>query len=101
MTASSAAPRRGLRLEPLRALRPAADGAALAALLCPPYDVIDADERAALLAADADNAVAVILPEAPDGADPYQDAAERLESWVETRAHACRRRPGALRLRDA
>ena len=83
MTASSAAPRRGLRLAPLRALRPAADGSALATLLCPPYDVIDADERAALLAADADNAVAVILPEAPDGADPYEGAAERLESWVE------------------
>ncbi len=83
MTASSAAPRRGLRLEPLRALRPAADGADLAALLCPPYDVIDADERAALLAADPDNAVAVILPEAAGDADPYQDAAQRLESWVE------------------
>ncbi len=72
----------------MRALRPAADGDALARLLCPPYDVIDADERAALLAADADNAVAVILPEAPEGApegtDRYRAAADRLQSWVES-----------------
>lgn len=77
-------PRRGLRLEPLRALRPSADGTALAGLLCPPYDVIDADERAALLAGDADNAVAVILPEAPEGADRYEVAADRLQSWVDS-----------------
>ena len=49
MTASSPAPARGLRFEPFRALRPSADGADLARLLCPPYDVIDAAERARLL----------------------------------------------------
>lgn len=77
-------PRRGLRLEPLRALRPSANGAALAGLLCPPYDVIDAEQRAALLAGDPDNAVAVILPEAPEGTDRYQAAADRLQSWVDS-----------------
>jgi uncharacterized protein (DUF1015 family) len=84
VTASSAAPRRGLRLEPFRALRPSADGPALAALLCPPYDVIDAETRAALVADDPDNAVTVILPEAPEGTDRYQAAAERLQSWVDS-----------------
>jgi uncharacterized protein (DUF1015 family) len=84
VTATSPDARRGLRLEPFRALRPAADGRQLSRLLCPPYDVIDADERAALLAADQDNAVAVILPEEAEGADRYQVAAERLQRWVET-----------------
>jgi uncharacterized protein (DUF1015 family) len=71
----------GLSLAPIRALRPAADGAALGKLLCPPYDVIDADAKARLLAADPDNAVAVILPDpTPAG---YAAAAQRLESWVD------------------
>ena len=83
MTASSPAPARGLRFEPFRALRPSADGADLARLLCPPYDVIDAAERTRLLEGSADNAVAVILPEDPAG-DPYRTAAQRLESWVQT-----------------
>jgi uncharacterized protein (DUF1015 family) len=82
VTATSAGSTRGLRLQPFRALRPAVDGADLARLLCPPYDVIDPAQRAALLDADADNAVAVILPEAPEGTDPYQAAADRLNGWV-------------------
>ena len=72
----------GLCLHPFRALRPVADAAHLGRLLCPPYDVIDAAERAALLAADPDNAVALILPEAPAGTDPYRQAAERLDAGV-------------------
>jgi uncharacterized protein (DUF1015 family) len=82
VTASPPGPRRGLRLDPFRALRPTADGQALARLLCPPYDVIDAEQRAQLLAGDPDNAVAVILPDAPEGTDRYAAAAERLDRWV-------------------
>jgi uncharacterized protein (DUF1015 family) len=72
-----------LRLAPFQALRPTSDGPKLARALCPPYDVIDADQRARLIAADPDNAVAVILPEDRDG-DPYQAAAQRLDGWVES-----------------
>ncbi|MCW2644008.1 MAG: hypothetical protein QOF87_4499 [Pseudonocardiales bacterium] len=72
----------GLALHPFRALRPAVDSARLSRLLCPPYDVIDADERAQLLAADPDNAVGLILPEATDGGDPYLQAAQRLDQAV-------------------
>jgi uncharacterized protein (DUF1015 family) len=71
-----------LVLEPFRAIRPQADGAALARVLCPPYDVIDPAQRARLLEADPENAVAVILPEAPNGGDPYQGAADRLDRWI-------------------
>jgi uncharacterized protein (DUF1015 family) len=75
-------PDRGLSLRPFRALRPAVDGAELADRLCPPYDVIDAEHRAQLVAAHPLNAVAVVLPEADDGGDAYQHAAQLLEQWV-------------------
>lgn len=75
----------GLVLHPFRALRPRVDANRLGRLLCPPYDVIDSAGRDALLAADADNAVAVILPETADGSDRYAAAARRLDGWVSDR----------------
>lgn len=50
-------------LRPFRALRYDAAAGQLAQLVCPPYDVIDDDERAALLAASPYNAVRLELPE--------------------------------------
>lgn len=76
------ASRGGLSLRPFRALRPAVDAARLGRLLCPPYDVIDEDERARLLAADPDNTVGLILPQASDDGDPYLQAAHRLDNAV-------------------
>jgi uncharacterized protein (DUF1015 family) len=70
----------GLSLAPLRGLRPNVDSDRLARVLCPPYDVIGPEARAALLAADPDNAVAVVLPEPTD--EGYAAAAQRLEQWV-------------------
>jgi uncharacterized protein (DUF1015 family) len=71
----------GLSLAPLRGLRPHVDNARLGRLLCPPYDVIDADDRARLLASDPDNAVAVVLPDpTPVG---YASAADQLEHWLD------------------
>ncbi len=84
MTHPAARSDHGLVLQPFRAARPDADGEPLAVLLCPPYDVIDAAQRAELIARDPDNAVAVVLPEAEDGADPYRAAAARLEDWLHT-----------------
>ena len=72
----------GLVLAPFRALRPTVAGAQLAARLCPPYDVIDPAQRAALLAADEHNAVAVVLPEADGDADQYAHARSLLASWL-------------------
>ncbi|MCW2530369.1 MAG: hypothetical protein JWM76_5229, partial [Pseudonocardiales bacterium] len=59
---SESSTHRGLSLAPMRALRFTAGADHLGALLCPPYDVIDDAARAALLAADPDNAVRVVLP---------------------------------------
>ena len=84
-TNSAAAPGGG-SLAPLRGLRPAVDADRLARLLCPPYDVIDAETRRRLLETDPLNAVAIILPEpTPQG---YADAASELERRVEQGTYA-------------
>ena len=82
----------GLSLAPMRGLRPSVGPDRLGRLLCPPYDVISETDRSALLAADPDNAVGVILPQLPSRAmmpvsrsdDPYAQAAARLDRWVST-----------------
>jgi uncharacterized protein (DUF1015 family) len=73
-------------IQPLRALHydPAVAGP-LSDVTAPPYDVIDASQRAALLARSPFNVVAVDLPQAePGGAggrDPYQTAGQLFENW--------------------
>lgn len=69
-------------VRPLRALRyePTVAGA-LGDVIAPPYDVIDADQRAALVARSPYNVVNVDLPEDPDGGDAYAHAARVLERW--------------------
>src|SRR3954465_12843046 len=61
----------------------------LDAVASPPYDVIDAAGRAALLARSPYNAVAIDLPKPFDPADPagepsgdpYAEAARTMEAW--------------------
>jgi uncharacterized protein (DUF1015 family) len=66
-------------IEPLRALHyDTAKAGPLADLVSPPYDVIDADQRAALLARSPLNVVEIDLPV---GDDPYGDAAAKFTQW--------------------
>jgi uncharacterized protein (DUF1015 family) len=70
-------------VRPLRALH--YDLAAVPSLgdvVAPPYDVIDAELRRDLLGRSPFNAVEVDLPQAPEGSDPYEHAAEVLEEWT-------------------
>ena len=54
----------------------------LAAVIAPPYDVIDAERRASLVARSPFNVVEVDLPEpATGGGDPYLHASTTLEAW--------------------
>ena len=70
------------RVEPLRALHyePAVAGP-LQDLAAPPYDVIDAEQRAELAGRSPHNVVLIDLPEDPDGGDRYAHAAALLEQW--------------------
>jgi uncharacterized protein (DUF1015 family) len=77
----------GLDLAPLRGMRYAArNGDDLARLTCPPYDVIDDEQRLALEAADPHNVIRLILPR-EDGSGPeaaYRAAALTLRGWLAT-----------------
>ena len=72
-------------VQPFRALRYAPDVVGdLAAVVAPPYDVIDPDERRRLAARDPRNVVRIDLPVAEPGDEPddrYRRAARQLSSW--------------------
>lgn len=67
--------------EPFAALRYVHDD--LAAVIAPPYDVLDAAEVAALAERSAHNIVHIDVPSGGD--DRYQRAAEILQNWREAR----------------
>ena len=69
-------------VKPIETLRyePRAVGS-LEAVIAPPYDVIDDELRARLLAQSPFNVVEIDLPRAPGGGDPYQHAQETFEEW--------------------
>ncbi|HXZ82328.1 MAG TPA: DUF1015 domain-containing protein [Acidimicrobiales bacterium] len=71
------------RFQPFRALRYNSALAPLADVVAPPYDVVDADERARLVARSPYNSIRVELPVAdPDrGLDRYEAAAALLAAW--------------------
>ncbi len=69
-------------VRPLRALHydPAVVGS-IGDVTAPPYDVIDEEQRAELLARSPFNVVEIDLPQAGKDADPYEHAAETIEEW--------------------
>jgi uncharacterized protein (DUF1015 family) len=90
MAAGSALPRRpagdGLRMRAFRAVRYTETAHPdLAAVISPPYDVIDEEERVELEMLDAHNVVRLILPRdgAVAGADRYEGAAILYAQWLD------------------
>lgn len=75
-------------VRPFRATMYAHQDTDITPLVAPPYDVIDAAQREALLALDPHNVVALELPEGPlDASQPdnrYQTGAARWVRWHET-----------------
>ena len=67
-------------------------------LACPPYDVIDDDQRAALLARDERNAVRLEFSPEPD---PHAAAARTLDDWLADGTLARREEPAAYYYRHA
>jgi uncharacterized protein (DUF1015 family) len=51
-------------------------------VVAPPYDVIDEEDRSRLEAIDPHNAVRLILPRADPPTDPYEHAAQLLQTWL-------------------
>ncbi len=77
----TSAPPRSFRLLPFRAVR-YADDADLGALISPPYDVIDDEQRARLLARHPRNVVRLILPDDGPATDRYTNAATLFDDWL-------------------
>jgi uncharacterized protein (DUF1015 family) len=70
-------------VRPLRALHYNLSAVpSLSDVTAPPYDVIDTEARARLLDRSPFNVVEIDLPKGPQGADPYEHAAETLEEWT-------------------
>lgn len=68
------------------------DTSKLDELVCPPYDIISAEQRAAYLARNPHNIIRLELPKA-DGdeaaGDPYQTAGDTLRAWLDANILAC------------
>ncbi|GAC1319634.1 MAG: DUF1015 domain-containing protein [Acidimicrobiales bacterium] len=69
------------RFEPFRGLRYGPDATDLSGVVCPPYDVISATDRQALVAEHENNCVRLELPEAEGELSPYDVAAATLGAW--------------------
>ncbi len=69
------------RFEPFAGIRYDLSRSDLSKVIAPPYDVIDAPLRAALVQRDPHNAVLIDLPSEADGDARYALAHERFTSW--------------------
>src|SRR4051794_30569161 len=68
------------RFQPFRGVHYSPERSDPSRVTAPPYDVLDADDRAALAALDPANIVAIDLP--VDGDDPYATAGATLRAWL-------------------
>ncbi len=71
------------RFEPFAAIRYDLTRSELGRVIAPPYDVIDAPQRAELAARDPHNAVRIDLPDEADGDGRYEVARGLLAGWLE------------------
>ena len=70
------------RFDPFPGIRYATDDGRLDDLVAPPYDVIDEEQRADLVARSEHNAVKVELPREEGGRDRYTVARDLFRSWL-------------------
>ncbi|MEF9853530.1 MAG: DUF1015 domain-containing protein [Hydrogenoanaerobacterium sp.] len=70
-----------LNVKPFRALRFTKKAGEISALCCPPYDIINDEQRRAYLAANPHNIIRLELPR--EGAEPYKTAGETLTKWFD------------------
>ena len=69
-------------VQPFRAIHYALDAVGgLQPVAAPPYDVIDDEQRAELVARSPYNVVEIDLPRAVNGGDPYAHAADVFGRW--------------------
>ena len=79
-------------VRPFRALQFTPAAGEIAALTCPPYDIISEEQRQAFLACNPHNVIRLELPR--EGADPYATAGETLAAWKQEGLMARPDKPG-------
>jgi uncharacterized protein (DUF1015 family) len=70
------------RFDPFPAIRYDLDRNDLSRVLAPPYDVIDATQRAELAGRDEHNAVRIDLPDEAEGDGRYATSRDLLQAWL-------------------
>jgi len=71
------------RISPFQALRYDSKKVSLKRVVCPPYDVINKQQRKGYIRNSAYNAVNLVLPERKNGHRDYEKAKRQLYSWVD------------------
>lgn len=71
-----------LEVKPFRALRFTAEAGEISSLCCPPYDIINDEQRRGYLAENERNIIRLELPR--EGENPYETAGKTLEGWLES-----------------
>ncbi|MBQ8868543.1 MAG: DUF1015 domain-containing protein [Oscillospiraceae bacterium] len=74
------------KIKPFKALRFTDKAGEIRELVCPPYDIINEEQRLALLEANEHNLIRLELPR---GDEPYKDAAKTFKEWLSDGIVAC------------
>lgn len=74
------------KIKPFKAMRFSQGAGDIASLVCPPYDIINDEQRAALLSKNEHNLIRLELPR---GEEPYKEAARITKDWLDSGVLCC------------
>ncbi len=79
------------KIKPFKALRFTDKAGRISELVCPPYDIINEEQRLALIDTNEHNLIRLELPR---GDEPYKAAAKTLKEWLDCGIVACDEKEG-------
>lgn len=79
------------KIKPFKALRFTDKAGKISELVCPPYDIINEEQRLALLGTNEHNLIRLELPR---GDEPYKNAAKTFKEWLSDGIVACDEKEG-------
>ncbi len=79
------------KIKPFKALRFTDKAGKINELVCPPYDIINEQQRLALIDTNEHNLIRLELPK---GDRPYKDAAKTFKNWLDEGVVACDEKEG-------
>ena len=79
------------KIKPFKAMRFTQNAGEISQLVCPPYDIINEEQRKALIEKNPHNLIRLELPR---GDEPYKTAAKTLKEWLSEGAVDCDQKEG-------